>query len=70
MSMPIDPDRVRRCKSYTVGLTPGRIYVVRAVDHFLGMVEVVDDRGVPVWFWNWRFDPGPPVPPSIGTMRI
>jgi hypothetical protein len=66
--MPIDPARARVCKSYTPGLTLGVVYVVRSDDGRL--VEVVDDRGWPVKFWNWRFEPGPPVPPSIGTMRL
>lgn len=65
----IDPDRVIRCKSYTPGLTPGRLYVRRG-EEADGMVEVADDYGRVFKFWNWRFDPGPPVPPSIGTMRL
>lgn len=61
--MPIDPTRVRRCKSYTIGLTDGRFYTVRRV---VGdMIEIQDDHGVVGLYWNWRFDPGPPVPPAL-----
>jgi hypothetical protein len=59
LSAPNDTARVRVCKSHTVGLTPGRTYVVRDVD---GMVETLDDRGNVNRFWSWRFDPGPPEP--------
>lgn len=61
--MPIDPDRARRCKSPTIGLTLGRLYVVRQVVDRL--VEIRDDHGLVGLYWDWRFDPGPPEPPRL-----